>query len=314
MSGPEHQDQGVAGETWTTERASATPAGPIHEAAGKEPSGLPPVPAHFGALEEWLTRVIASPISVADGRRSAEDLERALGVRALDQLIVQSPRMDAASRVGVYRHAYFQRLIECLADDFSYLAKALGDKFAALATDYIVEHPSDHYNLVHFGRHFPAFLARREVLPPAATELARVEWAMVEVMHAQRPAPLDLGAIAALSPEAQARLVLHPSPTLRFLVLEHPLEPMLRALTKGEPWSWPEPGFGALAIYRSGDRLWRMNFVPKTARLLGALIGGATLEAALQRIDDPAAAEVDVMAWFQDWMASGFFDGYRVAR
>jgi hypothetical protein len=170
---------------------------------------------------------------------------------------------------------------------------------------------------VYFGRHFSRFLAEQPGLHPAWIELAKVEWAMTGVMHAPAPAPLDLSRIAALSPEEQERLVLLPSPTLRVLFLDYPLNAYLRALSEAiapaaEAPPPPSPGFEALAIYRQGDRIWRMALGPQTAKLLGALVSGEPLGAALAKLDEGEAAEVDVMAWFQDWMASGFFSGFRL--
>ena len=313
MSGPEHLSLGSAAETWQTERASATPGGAIEERAETDVVGLPPVEADLHTVEDWFTQVIMSPLSVQDGRTRAQEIEARLGVRSLEQLVTRSPRIDAASRLGVYRQAYFARLVECLVDDFTFLARALGERFEGLAREYIARHPSDHRNLVHFGRHFATFLATQPSVHPAWIELARVEWAMTGVMHAPAPAPLDLARIAALSAEEQERLVLLPSPTLRVLFLDHPLNAYLKALSEGagEAPPPPSPGFEALAIYRQGDRIWRMALGPQTAKLLGALVSGETLGAALAKLDEGEAAEVDVMAWFQDWMASGFFSGFR---
>lgn len=318
MSGPEHISLGGAAETWQTERASAMPGGAIEEPAENDLVGLPPVEADLHTVEDWFTQVIMSPHSVQDGRARAQEIEARLGVRSLEQLVTRSPRLDAASRLGVYRQAYFARLVECLVDDFTFLARALGQRFDGLARAYIAQHPSDQRNLVHFGRHFATFLATQPDVHPAWIELARVEWAMTGVMHAPAPAPLDLARIAALSAEEQERLVLLPSPTLRVLFLDHPLNAYLKALSEaiapsgvGEAPPPPSPGLEALAIYRQGDRIWRMALGPQTAKLLGALVSGEALGAALARLDEREAGEVDVMAWFQDWMASGFFSGFR---
>lgn len=326
MSGPEHIALGGAAETRQTERASATPSGAIEERAPVDLRGLPPVPADLPTTLDWFTRVIMSPHSVQDGRARASEIEARLGVRSLEQLVTRSSRQDASARLGVYRHAYLARLVECLADDFAFLAQALGERFEALARAYVERHPSDHRNLVYFGRHFSRFLAEQPGIHPAWIELAKVEWAMTGVMHAPAPAPLDLGRIAALSPLEQERLVLVPSLTLRVLFLDYPLNAFLKALSGaiapagGLGRSLPEaiaptppsPGFEALAIYRHGDRIWRMALGPQTAKLLGALVSGEPLGAALAKVDEGAAADVDVMAWFQDWMASGFFSDFRL--
>jgi hypothetical protein len=76
----------------------------------------------------------------------------------------------------------------------------------------------------------------------------------------------------------------------------------------------PEPEPAALAVYRRGFVVWRMDLTPAMAGLLEALCSGATLGAALAGIaahaEGPEAlaeAERNVMAWFGAWVSGGFF-------
>jgi hypothetical protein len=67
-------------------------------------------------------------------------------------------------------------------------------------------------------------------------------------------------------------------------------------------------------VYRRGFVVWRMDLTPAMAGLLDALFGGATLGEALGAIavhaedaDALAEAERNVMLWFREWVAGGFF-------
>ncbi len=59
--------------------------------------------------------------------------------------------------------------------------------------------------------------------------------------------------------------------------------------------------------------LWRMGLTPAMASLLEALSAGHSLGAALETFDaglgaeDAAEAERNVMVWFREWVAAGFF-------
>jgi hypothetical protein len=78
----------------------------------------------------------------------------------------------------------------------------------------------------------------------------------------------------------------------------------------------PGPTPLALAVYRDGLTLWRMELTPAMADLLDDLARGDTLGAALDRMearltnpDELAEAARNVMAWFSSWVRGGFFRG-----
>src|SRR5690606_2409343 len=104
-----------------------------------------------------------------------------------------------------YHHAYHARLVECLADDFPCVQAVCGEEvFATLARGYIAAHPSRHPNLNGYGAGFPLWLRRlRRPLVHRAllADLAALEWALVDVLHAQAAPVLDATALAAIPVE-----------------------------------------------------------------------------------------------------------------
>ena len=284
------------------ERASATP-GAVHtrDANVRARRGLPR-PRSLREQQAWLLDAITAPEP-----------------RDPSGVVRERPQLSAAERLHVYRHAYRARLVEVLRDDYSVLAESIADEaFEALCHAYIEQHPSRSSNLNHYGRHMAAVCAASE-LPahPFLSELAALEWALVEVIHAEAGA-LDPEALQRVPPKAWAGVRLVPSEALRLLRFSYPVNTYYqscRTRENGAPVPpLPAAGASATAVYRRGPTLWRMDLTPAMARVLAALMAERTIAEALAQIgvdesDHAALAEAErsVMTWFQAWVSSGFF-------
>ena len=78
---------------------------------------------------------------------------------AAEHLVNASSRLTAARHLAIYRQSYIARLRECMKNQFSALAHALGEElFQMFADQYLDAHPSDSYTLGDLGARFPAFL------------------------------------------------------------------------------------------------------------------------------------------------------------
>jgi hypothetical protein len=294
------------------ERASATPVASSEERRPGErvAAGVTPVRLALPELQAWFTRAMLHPEGSDDGHL--------LPVPAA--LVLPSAALSPDERVDIYRRAYRARLIECLADDYGAVQHALGeDSFDAACREYIDRYPSRSPSLNFYGRAFAAFL--RNYAHPAsqfASDLAALEWALVEVVHA--------GAVARLTPEAlanvpsscwaEARLV--PSATVRVLELGHPANAYFQAFRTGESPAIPGPCWSAVAVYRDGSTLWRMELSRPMHFLLRALDEGRSLGEAIDTaVSEHAVTEReagDVLRWFRDWVGHGFFSQILVER
>ncbi len=292
------------------ERASATP---VVRLATRKPAKVvseAPAELRLEALQAWFQTVITHPASVEDGVRDA-------GIDA-ERVVRPGARISPVEALEVYHHAYRARLVECLADDYPALQHALGEEaFADLAARYIVAHPSRSPNLNAYGRHMEAFCRALED-PRAALlgDLARLEWALVEILHAEDAPALAAKELEAAPPSAWGSARLLPSHTFRLCRFDYPVNAFFQSFKDGHDPVLPGPAPLALAVYREGFRLWRMELTPAMADLLEELARGETLGAALghmeARLTDPdelAEAARNVMAWFQAWVRSGFFRG-----
>jgi hypothetical protein len=242
--------------------------------------------------------------------------EAAARAAPANRWLTAGPRLDASERLAIYRRAYHARLVECLADDYPTLQAALGDDaFEALSSAYIARHPSTSPSLNAFGRHMAAHCASGPALPHGAfaADLAALEWAIVEVIHAPSAEPLSAEALGSVPPDAWGAARLEPTPALRVVRTAYPVNAYYQAHRDGTNPPIPAPAQASTAVYRSGPTVWRMDLTLPMDALLSRLVSGATLGEALEAAtaslgdqpEDVAAARVT--GWFREWVSSGLF-------
>ncbi|HVZ37030.1 MAG TPA: DNA-binding domain-containing protein [Polyangiaceae bacterium] len=263
-------------------------------------------------LQSWLLERVTEPRARGSRKPGAEV--------ALEEQVVAG-RLQPSARIEVYRHGYFARLVECLEDDYPALRYALGAaRFEALCQDFIERHPPPSPSLNHYGAPFAAYCrTRSEAWGGFATELARLEWALVEAIHAEEGTRLEVAALARLSPEEWSRARLIPSPALRTLGFEYPVDEFyqrfvdrddaLEAPPDGVPL--PAPEWSAVAVCRRAEVVWRLTLRASLARLLERLMAGAPLLPALEQLgssaDAGSATPEELQRAFQDWVSCGLF-------
>jgi hypothetical protein len=257
----------------------------------------------------WMVAAITGPEADA----VAKDVERH---------VTSGPRLSAAGRFDIYRSGYHARLVECLLDDYPVLAAMMGEEaFETLCRAYVERHPSASPNLNGFGRHMASFCrevklnADFDAMRAFASELATLEWALVEVLHAEVAPPLDIAALQSLPPEAWARAKFTRNEALRVFHFEYPVNGVFIANRIEEivP-EVPAPAPNAIAVYRKDVSLWRMELTPAMTNILEPLLAGKTLGEALAAIEadetDPevlAQTGANLMVWFREWVDAGFF-------
>jgi len=128
--------------------------------------------------------------------------------------IVQPENMPAKGRLDVYWKGYALRLIEMLGKDFPILRKLMGAKpFDDFCREYINAHPSKHFSIRYFSRHFIDMLKSNTDLHPTLEEMARFEWSIETALDAPDAELLTFDTLAAMPPESWETLTLtfHPS-------------------------------------------------------------------------------------------------------
>src|SRR2546425_3687919 len=197
--------------------------------------------------------------SMGDSRPSLRELQRLFWRSLADEpgggspapglveLVAPSATLDAGARVGVYVDAYFGRLRDVLRDDFPRVAALLGPHFEGTARGYLEAHPSEHPSVRHLGRLFAAYLERRADLPPYLSDLARLEWARIEVFDAPDAKPLDAGALREVPAEDWPGLRFVPIPALALVRARWPVH---------EIWAGADPAAFATAPTALRVRRW----------------------------------------------------------
>jgi hypothetical protein len=245
---------------------------------------------HFPDLrgvQDLFWKLITAPEGVAQG---AVELHRqgALASGDLSFLVSPDATLNSAERLDIYADMYFYRLRDCLAEDFPALRAHLGEaRFHNLVTDYLLAHPPTHFSLRELGRALPGFLAshalEREL--PALTDLARLEWARVDVFDDADAAPLSREEVLERGTSEPERFVLVLIPAARLLRLDASVLPLWKRLDAGGGAAQEAASAGgrrgatrALRVWRKGFAIFHRSMQPDEGRCLEALAsGGATL-------------------------------------
>ncbi|HEV7518154.1 MAG TPA: DNA-binding domain-containing protein [Thermoanaerobaculia bacterium] len=281
----------------------------------------PPAGPDLDVVQQWFQAVISHPGGVAGGLDS-EEAQRRLSVREVGAVVAPSRHLSAEERLGIYAHAYYARLLECLADSFPVLRYALGGEvFESFAFEYLQRYPSRSYTLDRLGEDFPRFLDEtrpdRDDADPAAdaantgnladasdmeapawpdflVDLARLEWAIAKVFDGpgvEFQSLLQPEDLEALGPERFAAARLTPVPCLRLLAFRYPVNAYYTAVRRaeeGEEVPLPAPASEHVALTRTDFVVRRYPLTRTQHALLQALANGARVAGAIAQSAETA--------------------------
>jgi len=279
-------------------------------------------------LQRWMQAVVTHPGGVTAGIESDEARDQiAVVPDQAERVVNRSRALTAIERLQIYNHAYFARLLECLREEYSVLAAALGNElFEGFAVAYLQAHPSQSYTLGRLGTMFPDYL--EQTRPGAADstgaeaswpefmiDLARLERTVNEVFDgpgAEGELLLDAGRLQAIPPDrwTDARLIC--VPCLRLIKLSYPVNEYFTAIRRGDRPAIPKSGVAHLAVTRRDYRVVRYPLEPVQFELLQTLIAGEPVGTAIERaaavssLDDAQLAAA-LQSWFRFWTAEGLF-------
>ena len=215
--------------------------------------------------------------------------------------------------VAIHRRNVRSARHDALAATYPVVRRLVGDAFfRALALRYGAAHPSRSGDLHLYGGALARFIADDPFAAalPYLADVARLECACHESLHAADAPPLDALALARVPPERQhaIRLALHPS--VRLLACGHPVVALWEA-NQPERDGTPDRTQGAdrVCVWRdaSGVRVRRME--PPAWECVSALARGASLEAAIEGLPDGAADGILAELGAQGVIAGFTLDG-----
>lgn len=292
----------------------------------REPEAQGPA---LDVVQSWFQAVISHPGGV-EGGLPGEEAQRLIGLGRdeLERIVRRSKNLTAGERMGIYAHAYYARLLECLGESFPVLRRVLGaELFEPVAFEYLQRYPSNSYTLDRLGDRFARFLEERRPAdagdPPAWPEmladLARFEHAIARVFDGpglEGERPWSGEDLQALGPDGFAAARLVPAPSLLLLTFRFPINDLYTGARRSEEedeLEFPAPGIEHVALCRREFVVRRYPLPPVEFELLEAIVGGATVGEALARAAERAEEGEDlgrrIECAFAAWTAAGFFLG-----
>lgn len=247
-------------------------------------------------LQSWMQQALISP-------------ERPGGA---SEFVRDSARLNAAQHLDIYRLSYIARLRECMKNQFSALAYALGDDlFQMFADDYLNTYPSDSYTLADLGRRFAGHLAAtrpagvEESWPDFMIELAGFEFALSEMFDQAFEENVAPGPD---TPDCQLKL----SPAVRLFRHRYPVCRYYLDVTKDLAPQLPFEQESFCAATRTNYRIGLSELRAGQYLLLNDMSEGFSAAEALARLVeihnfDREKLNVVWPEWKKGFLASGFF-------
>lgn len=230
---------------------------------------------------------------------------------ALVETVEERGHLGSQARIDIYAQMYFARLLEVLHEDFPRVAAILGcERFDALIRAYLARHPSTNPSLRYLGRHFAEFLGTREDLEtlPFLGDLARLEWARLEVFDAPDVEPLRIESLHRLAPDDWPELRLRLISACRTLRSDWPVQEIWAAAESPVPQSEGfQPETTNLRVWREGFAVYHAKIDAVEQKALDCIEGGesfavvcATLESLLPAAEAAATAGSLLLRWIED--------------
>ena len=232
--------------------------------------------------------------------------------------LIAGDGMDPSARLRIYRNHAVITLTDALKATYPVICRLVGEGFFAYAAhEFMREHMPDTPTLARYGGAFPDFLA---LFPPCRdlaylADIARLEWAINEALHAESVAAITRADLSGISAADASRLILTLHPSLRVLDSRWPVERIWRTnQADGDPDLAIDLDSGGvrLQIHRRGDRVTLKALTECEFAFLRALANGEPLgnaaDAAL-RID----LLFDLTAALGTLLEEGCVSGFRFA-
>lgn len=276
-----------------------------------------------------MLRVVTHP----DGVDAGFDAARADGMlpdgaEVLTDVVPGNDRLSPEEQLHIYAFAYFDRIIDVLADEYPTVQHLLSPQhFRRLMREYLGDHPSATYTLNRVGAPFADWLAARAARVAKAqptlsaklafaVDIAIVERTMDEVWDEPFATAIAFEELQAIPMEAWADVRLETMPALALLELAHPITEAMNAARDDEAIVVPAPEPAWICVYRDDDRRWRFELTFEQHGLLAALSQGQSLGEAIEAVATSEGADGAAMMsglgdWFKDWMGTGLFCSVR---
>lgn len=242
--------------------------------------------------------------------------------RFAEEHVAGSALVSPVERLETYREQYWLRHTSSLVEDFPGVSGVLGQTdWERLVEEYLVAHPPRSFSLRDLGSSLPDFTATRDWLPhrELVADMARLEWAHVEVFDAPDARPLDPQKLVGIPEDAWQDVRLVPNPALRLLESSHPVVELWRQLCVArtdatraqEPLAIPAKKRENLVVQRRKLEIEHDRLEPEAFMLLSKLcasipLGVACESVASEYVLSPESIGARIEAWFATFTARGY--------
>lgn len=250
--------------------------------------------------ERFFQSIAAAPGPSAAGRFDG----------TLLQLLEGRGQLDAVARLDVYAQMYWARLHDVVYDDFPKTARLLGpERFQGVACAYLARRSSEHPSVRHVGRDFADFLAENPDVAdvPFVGDLARLEWARLDVFDAVDAEPLRLEDLRRIAPEDWPHLRLELVPAVRRLRARWAVHDIWAMIDTGQTSVLPTPLDTNVRVWRDAFVVYQAGMDPAECAAFERVANGepfASMCDALVPIVGPERAADEaarmVLRWIED--------------
>jgi hypothetical protein len=236
------------------------------------------------------------------------------GVGEIEPLILNTPDLDARSRLAIYESAFPARLCEALAVTYPALRCMLGEHdFSALTRAFAAAYPPAHFSIRYYGFNLASFISSTQagVRANVLSDVARWEWTLCEAFDAADAASVTQADLARVEPAQWGELRFCLSPSLRNVIVRSNAVPWWRAASEGarSPARWRSAKPIEWAIWRSQLRVQFRSLRQDEASALGRISQGQSFASMCEGLV-PFAGELQAparaAALLQAWVSSGW--------
>ncbi len=197
--------------------------------------------------------------------QARDGVQAACEPQTLRRWIVEQDPGEALARMEVYTQMYFSRISASLQEDFPAVSRALGEEnFLSLVADYLQDHPSRFRDLAEVGNSLPKFLQTHPQSKnhPYLSDLARLEWAQIEVEREADAEPLGPAGLREIPAENWGDILLRLIPAARILRSRHRVLEAWKHSLKGSE------GSEFILVWRNNFKVYSLEISEQEASLL----------------------------------------------
>jgi hypothetical protein len=201
-----------------------------------------------------------------------------------DEFIKSTPKLNAQSRLEIYRRSYWYRLIDAFYEDFPGLLTLMGETdYDHLVQAYLAAHPSRSFSLRNLAQFLEAWLNTNPTFLGAdldiCLDMVRLEWAHIEAFDAEERAALTIDELATAGSDSQFDL----QPHISLLALHYPVDDVRIDAQNVDSAREYKGDTIFLSVYRHNFSVYYLRLSKEEFALLTSLRDGATLEQAIEQ-------------------------------